>query len=307
MSSKYLKFDGDMFNFDQRLFCFVGDGEGSDAAAADEEERKMIEERGGTPIAPGPIEFMPRSGSMTNFRARANRPLSEYQDRILGGEDDDNLRDGVIDNLRDDDSRRERRETFFGDATTDQRGDTISEAAIDDLLARGFAAGSRITPEEGVEANEQFSFFNDPIGFLSRAIQNRQAQGIRQQILAGGTPFTDDQGMIQAAMTPQGGFVGDQSLNPNPLISSDDSQPMQQMPPSTGAPQDPGKIPPETIDDAAINFLQRPFYLYSGQGNLYNPYGFAQGTLVDLLQSRGMRQPEQADTLGLFANPRDFM
>ena len=307
MFSKYLKFDGDPFDFEQRLFCFVGDGEGSDAAAADEEERQMIKELGGTPIAPMSIELMPRSGSMTNFRARADRPLSEYRDLITGGEDDDNLRDGVIDNLRDEDSRQERRETFFGDATTDQRGNTISEAAIDDLLARGFAAGSRITPEEGVEANNQFSFFNDPIGNLSRAIQNRQAQGIRQQILAGGTPFTDDQGMIQGAMTPRGGFVGDQSLNPNPPISSDEPQPMQQMPPATGDPQDPGRIPPETIDDAAINFLQSPFYLYSGQGNLYNPYGFAQGTLVDLLRTRGMTQPEQADTLGLFANPRDFM
>ena len=52
MFSKYLKFDGDPFDFEQRLFCFVGDGEGSDAAAADEEERQMILERGGKPIAP---------------------------------------------------------------------------------------------------------------------------------------------------------------------------------------------------------------------------------------------------------------
>jgi hypothetical protein len=30
------------------------------------------------------------------------------------------------------------------------------------------------------------------------------------------------------------------------------------------------------------------------------------GTLVDLLQTRGMTQPDQADTLGLFGNPRSF-
>ena len=64
-----------------------------------------------------------------------------------------------------------------------------------------------------------------------------------------------------------------------------------------------GEIP---SDELAINYLQNPYYAYSGFGNQYNPYGFAQGTLVDLLQSRGMTQPRQADTLGLFGNPRDF-
>ena len=64
-----------------------------------------------------------------------------------------------------------------------------------------------------------------------------------------------------------------------------------------------GEIP---SDELAIDYLQNPYYAYSGFGNQYNPYGFAQGTMVDLLQSRGMTQPQQADTLGLFGNPRDF-
>ena len=64
-----------------------------------------------------------------------------------------------------------------------------------------------------------------------------------------------------------------------------------------------GEIP---SDELAIDYLQSPYYAYSGFGNQFNPYGFAQGTLVDLLQSRGMTQPQQADTLGLFGNPRDF-
>ena len=298
MSSKYLKFDGDPFDFEQRLFCFVGDG-GEDPTGADEDERLEIEERG-TLLTPdvGKASRQAAGGGRTNFNLTTPQTIRGVPISAL---DDMNR-------ANDEDSRQERRETFFGDATTDQRGDTISEAAIDDLLARGFAAGSRITPEEGVQANNRLSLSNNPIANLARTLQNQQAQGIRQQIFAGGTPFTDDQGMIQAAMTPRGGFVGDQSLNPNPPMSGggDDNQ-MVQQPPSTGDPQDPGKIPPETIDDAAINFLQRPFYLYSGQGNLYNPYGFAQGTLVDLLRTRGMTQPEQADTLGLFANPRDFM
>jgi len=64
-----------------------------------------------------------------------------------------------------------------------------------------------------------------------------------------------------------------------------------------------GEIP---SDELAINYLQNPYYAYSGFGNQYNPYGYATGTMVDLLQSRGMTQPQQADTLGLFGNPRDF-
>jgi hypothetical protein len=64
-----------------------------------------------------------------------------------------------------------------------------------------------------------------------------------------------------------------------------------------------GAIP---SDELAINYLQNPFFAYSGFGNQFSPYGYASGTLVDLLQTRGMRQPQQADTLGLFGNPRDF-
>ena len=64
-----------------------------------------------------------------------------------------------------------------------------------------------------------------------------------------------------------------------------------------------GEIP---SDELAIDYLQNPYYAYSGFGNQYNPYGYAQGTMVDLLQTRGMTQPQQADTLGLFGNPRSF-
>ena len=73
-------------------------------------------------------------------------------------------------------------------------------------------------------------------------------------------------------------------------------------------PVDPGTTPPEVIDDLAVNYLRDPFFLYSGQGNLFQPYGYAGGTLVDLLQTRGMTPPQQAAAnLNLFGNPRDFM
>ena len=90
----------------------------------------------------------------------------------------------------------------------------------------------------------------------------------------------------------EGNGGGDVSQNqPNILPPVDDG---------TGSP---GQIP---SDELALNYLRNPYYAYSGFGNQYNPYGFAQGTLVDLLQTRGMTQPRQADTLGLFGNPRDF-
>ena len=38
-----------------------------------------------------------------------------------------------------------------------------------------------------------------------------------------------------------------------------------------------------------------PYYKYSGQGNLYSPRGYAQGTLVDLLSSR--KQSDTTDEL----------
>ena len=65
--------------------------------------------------------------------------------------------------------------------------------------------------------------------------------------------------------------------------------------------------PAPISDDLASNYLQNPYYGYSGQGNLYQPYGYAQNTLVDLLRTRNMTQPQQrAANLGLFGNPGDF-
>ena len=65
---------------------------------------------------------------------------------------------------------------------------------------------------------------------------------------------------------------------------------------------------PPVSDDLAVNYLQNPFYLYSGQGNLYQPYGYAGNTLVDLLRTRNLTQPQQAAAnLGLFGNPGDFV
>jgi hypothetical protein len=70
---------------------------------------------------------------------------------------------------------------------------------------------------------------------------------------------------------------------------------------------DPGTTTPEQIDDLAVNYLQSPYFNYSGPGNLFQPYGYAANTLVDLLQTRNMTMPDEASpNLNLFGNPRDF-
>ena len=70
--------------------------------------------------------------------------------------------------------------------------------------------------------------------------------------------------------------------------------------------QDDPTLPPVS-DELASDYLQNPFYLYSGQNNLYQPYGYAANTLVNLLRTRNMTQPQQAAAnLGLFGNPGDF-
>jgi len=67
------------------------------------------------------------------------------------------------------------------------------------------------------------------------------------------------------------------------------------------------ELDPVLSDDLAVNYLQNPNFLYSGMGNLYQPYGYANNTLVDLLKTRNMTQPQQAAAnLGLFGNPGDF-
>jgi len=93
--------------------------------------------------------------------------------------------------------------------------------------------------------------------------------------------------------------VGDDGSESPQIIRRNPSDPMQ------SDPTDP--TDPILSDELASDYLQNPFYLYSGIGNQYQPYGYAQNTLVDLLRTRNMTQPQQrAANLGLFGNPGDF-
>ena len=85
--------------------------------------------------------------------------------------------------------------------------------------------------------------------------------------------------------------------NEQTLIRRNPNDPVEEVPTA-----------PPVSDQLATDFLQNPFFLYSGQGNLFQPYGYAQNTLVDLLRTRNMTQPQQAAAnLGLFGNPGDFV
>ena len=85
--------------------------------------------------------------------------------------------------------------------------------------------------------------------------------------------------------------------NEQTLIRRNTNDPVEEVPTA-----------PPVSDQLATDFLQNPFFLYSGQGNLFQPYGYAQNTLVDLLRTRNMTQPQQAAAnLGLFGNPGDFL
>ena len=76
----------------------------------------------------------------------------------------------------------------------------------------------------------------------------------------------------------------------------------------TTAKMDTPPVTPPVSDDLALNVLQNPFFLYSGRGNLFQPYGYAPNTLVDLLGTRNLTQPSSAaPNLNLFGNPRDFL
>ena len=118
-------------------------------------------------------------------------------------------------------------------------------------------------------------------------------------------------GILSALLPDVTTYTGLNSGNPfgDPTMGGDDNNEPELIRRRMSAETVPieEEVNPEVSDDLAVNYLQDPYYLYSGQGNLYQPYGYAQGTLVDLLRTRNLTQPQQAAAnLGLFGNPGDF-
>jgi hypothetical protein len=200
---------------------------------------------------------------------------------------------------------------FFADAYDELYGGTAPGTALGTILGAGPVSGllGGNTPDPADAAA-----FN--VGQLERmgGVRDPQTGAITGATAGPGTLNMNRFGMVTYSgvndPTYTGPFQnlvrGTAGLNGTENDRPSDSQ-MAMQPAATAEPMDPGTTTPEQIDDLAVNYLQNPFFLYSGQGNLFQPYGYAPNTLVDLLQTRNMRMPGQAATnLELFGNPRDF-
>jgi len=200
---------------------------------------------------------------------------------------------------------------FFADAYDDLYGGTPPGTGLASILGGGILGqlGNRPTAADAQAFN---------IGQLQRMVE-QTGTGTIDPITGAVTGVQAGPGTL--SMNSLGGIVYSGPNDPNyegPFanlvrgtagmnMAGDDNggtQPATQP----ADPIDPGTTTPEQIDDLAVNYLRNPFFLYSGQGNLFQPYGYAGGTLVDLLQTRGMTPPQQAAAnLNLFGNPRDFV
>jgi hypothetical protein len=196
---------------------------------------------------------------------------------------------------------------FFADAFDDLYGGTAPGTGIGSILSGGILGGLTNQPDPADAAA-----FN--VGQLERlgGVRDPQTGAITGATAGPGTLNMNRFGMVTYSGVNDPNYEGAfQDLvrgtaGQNEVQSGDESQQMMQAsapPPAV----DPGTTTPEQIDDLAINYLRNPFFLYSGAGNLFQPYGYAPNTLVDLLQTRNMTMPDQAaPNLNLFGNPTDF-
>ena len=217
---------------------------------------------------------------------------------------------------------------------------TVSQRNVADKARRGEIEGVNLQPStQDVQdfAREQDFFDANPMStavdapFTSRSgeinVGAGDVTGLKEQIARklsqGGKPVTNQRGEIVGATGQTSLFgipflpnvttyTGRNEFNPfgDPTIGSDDNNEPQIIRAANprDAVEETEETRPPVSDDLAVNYLQDPFYLYSGQGNLFQPYGYAQNTLVDLLRTRNLTQPTQAAAnLGLFGNPGDFV
>ena len=234
----------------------------------------------------------------------------------------------------------------FAGSTTQEQAESAANYArqqreVADKARRGEIEGINLQPStQDVQdfAREQSFFDNNPMStvvdapFTSRSADINVGPGdifgLREQIgkklSQGGTAVTNNMGQIVGAtgQTPMFGipflpdvttYTGRNEYNPfgDPTIGGDDdgneSNIIRARMSGTEPVDEPGDSKPPVSDELASDYLQNPFYLYSGMGNQYQPYGYAANTLVNLLRTRNMTQPQQAAAnLGLFGNPGDF-
>jgi len=224
-------------------------------------------------------------------------------------------------------------------ANTDQSQSADSQSyfasnAVPDAMDFNFANSQAA---QNVRDNkDQGSVFRDPqnpFSYAINALSKIGPQNTYNNLSMGQVPTRNAQGQITGT-TGQGFGMASGPGSPNPYgpvpgydvfdINSpsmgmyggstdmgDDGggneQPIIRRNPSASDLEEFPIAPAPISDELASDYLQNPYYLYSGIGNQYQPYGYAQNTLVDLLRTRNMTQPQQrAANLGLFGNPGDF-
>ena len=142
-------------------------------------------------------------------------------------------------------------------------------------------------------------------------IEDRAKTNIMADLASGRfNPVIDVDGRVTGSRNPRTGILqSGMDFNAPMDMGDDNNEPelIRRRMSAETVPIEEEEVDPALSDDLAVNYLQNPYYGYSGQGNLYQPYGYAQNTLVDLLRTRNMTQPQQrAANLGLFGNPGDF-
>ena len=254
----------------------------------------------------------------------ANMGLSETEVGIASGGIDDfsnanigslptsrsTLSDAAMQSARTDQSQSEDSQTFFS-------SDAVPNA-MDFNFANSQAAQQLQERSKGLDIPSIIpgaSLVNALTGLPSRMTLNALNRGQVPTYTGGNITGTTGQGFGMAS--PTGSVPGYDAFAPVtpttnvPIDMGDDGggneQTLIRRNPNDPVDEIVEETPPVS-DQLATDFLQNPYYLYSGIGNQYQPYGYAQGTLVDLLRTRNLTQPQQAAAnLGLFGNPGDFV
>ena len=284
--------------------CGGGSDDGSSDAVGSEEDPNTF----------GGDDPTGNTGGQTDQGISDPSSISDTSIDDVGSEEDpsvnSSLSDAAIASANTDRSQSPDSQSFFASNTVPD--------AMDFNFANSQAA------QDVRDRAKQGSLFRDPQNPISYAINALSKIGPQNTINAlnrGQVPSYNAQGQITGTTgqgfgmaSPTGSVPGYDVFTPvNTMTNTDMNMGDDNNEPQIIRAANPRdaveeETRPPVSDDLAVNYLQNPFYLYSGQGNLYQPYGYAQNTLVDLLRTRNLTQPTQAaPNLGLFGNPGDFV
>jgi len=284
--------------------CGGGSDDGSSDAVGSEEDPNVF----------GGDDPTGNTGGQTDQNISDPTSISDTSVDDVGSEEDpsvnSSLSDAAINSANTDQSQSPDSQSYF------------ASTAVPDAMDFNFANSQAA---QNVRDNkDKGSLFRDPQNPLSSAINYLSKigpQNTYNNLSMGQVPTYNAQGQITGTTgqgfgmaSPTGSVPGYEPFSPvipttnvNMNMGDDggNEQTIIRRNPSDPVQDDP-TLPPVS-DELASDYLQNPFYLYSGQGNLYQPYGYAANSLVNLLRTRNMTQPQQrAANLGLFGNPGDF-